>query len=355
MRRRFCGFIAIAMIFAFAFTMTACGSGDDSNSGTISFTDDAGRKVEIPKNIKRVAPSGPLAEQVIASVAPDKMVAIAQKPKGEERQKILGKFMDLPEIGQVYGKLPFNAESLASANPDVVIDIGEAKKTVVEDMDKISKKCGKPTIFIEMNFNNADEAYKKLGKILGEEKKAEKLAKYVKRVNDELAEGMKKVGDKKLKFVYLAGKNGLGSNPKGSFHMQMMEVLGDNVFVSAEKSAKGGANEISQEELIKLNPDVIIFEPGSIYDSVKSNRAFAQMKAIRIGKYVEAPAMPYNWLGFPPSINRFMGAQWLAKLYYPNEFKFDLKDRITEYYDLFYGYKLSDKEYNNIVKNAFFK
>lgn len=358
MRKKSFGILLLIMILAVSMLMmTACNKDEKSESdgGTVTFTDDAGREVEIPKNIKRIAPSGPLAEQVIESIAPDQMVAISEKPKGEKEQKILSKFMDLPEIGQFYGKLPFNAESLASAKPDIVIDIGEPKDTVKEDMDAISEKSGTPTIFIEMNFQNADEAYKKLGKVVGEEKKAEKLAKYVKRVNDELDSGMKKIGDKKLSYVYLTGDNGLGSNPKGSFHMQMLDTIGDNAFVSQEKSPKGGANEISQEELLKLDPDVIIFGPGSVYNDVKNDPVFSQLTAIKEGKYVEAPSLPYNWLGFPPSVNRFMGAQWVAQLFYPDQFKYDLQKRITEYYDLFYGYKLSGKEYKEMMKNASFK
>lgn len=321
----------------------------------IKFTDDAGREVEIPANIKSVAPSGALAQQVILGISPDKLVAISEKPKNEMSQKVLAKFTDLPEVGQFYGKGEFNAESLATANPDVIIDIGEPKKTVVEDMDGITEKTGKPAIFIELNFENAASAYRKLGKILGEEEKAEKLAQYVERVNSEVKNGMEKIGDNKLTYVYLTGENGLGSNPKGSFHMQMLDILGENVFVSEEKSSKGGGNEISQEELLALNPDVILFGPGSIYDTVSDNAAFAQLSAIKEGRYAEVPGIPYNWVGFPPSVNRFMGAQWVGQLFYPEVFNYDLKDRIVEYFDLFYGYKLSDDEYNSIVKNATFK
>lgn len=326
-----------------------------SEGELVKFVDDAGREVEIPAKINSVAPSGALAQQVILGVVPDRLVAISSKVKNESSQKILAKFNNLPEIGQFYGKGDFNAESLASANPDIIVDIGEPKKTVVEDMDGITEKSGKPAIFVELNFDNAGEAYRKLGKIFGEEEKAEKLAQYVERVHQEVKDGMEKIGDQKLTFVYLTGDNGLGSNPKGSFHMQMLDMMGNNVFVSEEKSSKGGGNEISQEELLALNPDVIIFGPGSIYDSVAENPAFAELKAIKEGKYVEVPSVPYNWVGFPPSVNRFMGAQWLGKLFYPEVFDYDLKERITEYFDLFYGYELSEDEYNMFVEKAFFK
>lgn len=267
----------------------------------------------------------------------------------------MAKFVELPEVGQFYGKGDFSPESLAAADPEVVVDIGEAKKTVAEDMDSITQKSGVPAIFVEMNFQNAGEAYRKLGEIFGEEGKAEKLAEYVDRVNQEIEDGMQKIGNKKIRFVYLTGDNGLGSNPKGSFHMQMLDTLGENIFVSEEKSTKGGGNEISQEELISADPDVIIFGPGSIYDSVAENPAFKNLTAIKEGRYVEVPSIPYNWVGFPPSVNRFLGAQWISNLFYPEEFNFDLKERVKEYYELFYGYELSDEKYEEITKNAFFK
>lgn len=320
----------------------------------IDFTDDSGRTVKIPSKITKIAPSGPLAQQVILGVAPEKIVAIAKAPKDDASREILSAFVDLPEVGQFYGKGEFSPESLAAADPEIVVDIGDIKKTVSEDMDGITQKTGIPAIFVEMNFQNAADAYRKLGKIFGEEEKAEKLSNYVERVNHEIADGMKNINEK-IRFVYLTGDNGLGSNPKGSFHMQMLDTLGENIFVSEEKSAKGGENEISQEELIAADPDVIIFGPGSIYEDVTENPAFKDLRAIKEKRYVEAPSVPYNWVGFPPSVNRFLGAQWIAKLFYPEEFDYDLKERVKEYYKLFYNYELSDEKYEEITKNALFK
>lgn len=323
---------------------------DFNEDGT--FVDDAGREVAMPENISKIAPSGGVAQQVLISLAPEKLVAISSAPKEEASKKILKKFASLPEIGQIYGKGEFSAESLAAANPDLVIDVGEAKKTISEDMDTVTEKSGKPAIFISMNFENAGDSYRKLGKILNEEEKAEKLAEYVDRVNMEIKENMEKIGDKKLSFLYLSGEKGLGSNPKGSFHMQMLDDLGENAFVTEDDVKKG--RDISQEELLKLDPDVIIFEPGTVYDSVKDDPIFKNLTAIKEGRYVEAPSIPFNWVGFPPSVNRFMGAQWIGKLFYPECFDYDLKDRIKEYYSLFYGYDLSDEEYEKITEKSFF-
>ena len=59
--------IALTVVaFAIAATMCACGGGEadyDPLEGveTITFTDDCGREVEIPKTITKAAPSGSVA------------------------------------------------------------------------------------------------------------------------------------------------------------------------------------------------------------------------------------------------------------------------------------------------------
>lgn len=182
---------------------------ETGESSLITYKDDAGRDVEIPMEINTIAQSGPISQKVILGLAPEKIVAVSSHEKNETNKKILGDLLSLPEVGQFYGKGEFNAEALAAANPEILLDIWESKKTVVEDMDGITEKSGKPALFIEMTFENAGESYRKLGKFLGTQEKAEKLATYVDRVNSEIKEGMEKVGEKKLSFVFLLGENGL--------------------------------------------------------------------------------------------------------------------------------------------------
>ena len=67
-------------------------------------TDSAGREVEIPKNIQRIAPSGPLAQIVLYTVAPDKLVGWSIDLSDAQKEYIPEKYWDLPVFGQFYGK-----------------------------------------------------------------------------------------------------------------------------------------------------------------------------------------------------------------------------------------------------------
>ena len=37
----------------------------------------------------------------------------------------------------------------------------------------------------------------------------------------------------------------------------------------------------------------------------------------------EVPNGPYNWMGFPPSVQRMLGMMWMAKLLYPETVDYD--------------------------------
>lgn len=56
-------------------------------------------------------------------------------------------------------------EALLAAAPDVVIDVGEAKKTIVEDMDSLTEQTGIPFVHIDATVATAPEAYRKLGSL----------------------------------------------------------------------------------------------------------------------------------------------------------------------------------------------
>ena len=88
----------------------------EAESGTITFTDDLGRTVELPAQIDEICPSGFTAQQVLLTMAPDKMVGLAQE-LNDDQLKIFGeKFADYPVFGAVLGaKDDLNREAVAAA------------------------------------------------------------------------------------------------------------------------------------------------------------------------------------------------------------------------------------------------
>jgi len=64
------------------------------------------------------------------------------------------------------------------------------------------------------------------------------------------------------------------------------------------------------------------------------------------------PRYPYNWMGFPPSVNRYLGMLWLAQLLYPDVARYDLYYEAARYYALFYHCDLTVDQYRRLVANS---
>ena len=52
-------------------------------------------------------------------------------------------------LGQLYGNSDLNLEELAAADPQIVVDVGEAKGSIAEDMDGLQRQAGIPAVHVD--------------------------------------------------------------------------------------------------------------------------------------------------------------------------------------------------------------
>ncbi len=321
---------------------------------TISFTDDLGRTVELPAQIDAICPSGFTAQQVLLTIAPEKLVGLAQE-LNDEQLKIFGdKFKDYPVFGAVLGATDnLNREAVAAAAPQVIIDTGEAKKGAKEDLDNLQEQLGIPVVFIEAKLSDYGAAYARLGELLGVQERGQQLSDYCKSIHDKTESIMAGIPeDQRVRMAYLLGDNGLNAIAKTSFQGAVMDMVANNVVVVDDVSGKGNGNEVSLEQIAFWNPDLIIFQANSIYDTVGDNPAWAGIAAIDNHNYYQVPNNPWCWMNNPPTVNQLMGMQWLPRLLYPDAFDDTIADVTREYYSTMYNYNLSDEELNEMIKDA---
>lgn len=321
-------------------------------SETFLFTDSVGRTVELPSVISRIAPSGPLAQMVLLSLAPERFVGLSSAIH-EEAVAYLPSFDGLPTIGTLYGtRGELNLEELVRLDPQVIIDVGDAKSTIKEDMDALQEQLGIPCVHIAMRLENAGEAYRLLGQLLNIPQKAEELADYSDKVWQRAKLIEQQVAGDKVSLLYSLGEAGLNVIARDSYHSEVIDLVADNAAVLDNPTSKGTGNEVDMEQLYVWDPDFIIFAPDSMYSQAAQDPLWQGLRAIREGHYAQAPSVPYNWMGFPASVQRFLGLVWLQKLLYPQAADYDLQEEITEYFRLFYGSELSQLQYNDLMKHA---
>lgn len=326
----------------------------EATDGTITFTDDLGRTVELPAQIDKICPSGFTAQQVLLTMAPDKMVGLAQELT-DDQLKIFGeKFADYPVFGTVLGATDsLNREAVAAAAPQVIIDTGEAKEGAEEDLNALQEQLGIPVVFIEAKLSDYGAAYARLGELLGMEDRGNELSAYCTEAYKKVEDTMATIpADQRVRMAYLLGDNGLNAIAKTSFQGAVMDMVADNVVVVDDVSGKGNGNEVSLEQIALWNPDLIIFQANSIYDTVGDDPAWKGIAAIDNDNYYQVPNDPWCWMNNPPTVNQLMGLQWLPRLLYPNAFDDSIEDVTRAYYSTMYHYDLTDAELADLIKDA---
>lgn len=324
---------------------------EPEEASTVIFTDSVGREVEVPKNITKIAISGPMAQIVVFALAPDKLVGIADEWDATAEQFLATEYYNLPILGQLYGgKGELNLETLLSSGAEVVIDVGEPKETIVEDIDGLQEQTGIPFVHITATTSTMGDAYRKLGELLNMPDEASELANFCDEVYSRTLEISNSV--EKVNLLYCLGDTGQNVLAKTSYHAEVIDMLSNNVALMEDPSSKGSGNEVDMEQILLWNPDVILFAPDSIYGTVAEDKAWQKVSAISSGKYYEVPSAPYNWMGFPPSVQRCLGMMWMSNLLYPEAAQYDLNEEVAKFYKLFYHCDITQEQYDALVANS---
>ena len=341
--------------------LSACGGEMAALEGveTVLFTDSSGREVEVPADITRVAPSGAVATMFLAAVCPEYMVCISSTPSRSQLPYLDSSLLTLPTTGQLYGrKSTINLESLLNAEPQIIIDLGDAKDGIERDMDELQKQVGIPVVFIEADLPHMAEAFRMLGQLLsGKEERCGELAAYVDETMALAAEASSAIlQEERLSVMYTSGTSGLNTNARGSTQAQVIELVGaQNAVVVEDISNKGGGNTINMEQLYLFDPDVILFSAGSLYSKAGEDEAWQPLRAISNGAYYEIPNLPYNWMGNPPSLNMLLGIRWLGNLLYPAYYDYDMVQEAQRAYRLLWNYELTEEEAAELLSRSTLK
>lgn len=322
---------------------------------TRAFTDSTGRTVILPETVTKIAISGPLSQIYILPLAGDLLVGVSNAYSVEAADYLPEYLFEKQEIGQLYGgKGEMDLEALLQADPDVVIDIGDGKETVRDDMEQLTNQTGIPFVHIDASVSTAPEAYRLLGELVGRTEKAEALASYCQKVLEQTTAMMEQVdrdGARKT-AVYCLGDRGTNVLAAGSFHAETVNLLCDNLAVLEEVVASGAGNEVDLEQLLVWDPEVLLFAPDSNFEEVGSLESWQSLSAIQSGQYFKAPSSPYGWLSSPPSVQRYLGMLWLGALLYPDYVNYDLQEAVTEYYKVFYDCDLTEEMYQTLMESA---
>lgn len=323
-----------------------------SVAGPRTIVDDAGRKVELPETVNRVMAAGPPASILLYALAPEKMVGWVREPSAEEKAFIAPAWRDLPAHGRLTGKgNTANLEAVLAMKPDIILDVGTVDATYASLADRVQQQTGIPYVLIDGRFARTAESLRKAGDIIGAQEQAEKLAAYAGQAVSRLDAVIEKVpADQRPRVYYGRGPEGLETGLAGSINMEILAAAGaKNV---AEAAGSGGLANVSLEQVLSWNPDVILTLDPRFQKSVLENPLWSGIAAVRDKRVYRAPTLPFGWFDSPPGVNRVVGLAWLASVLYPQVSTIDLRSEVRDFYKLFYHVDLSGEQLDALLADA---
>jgi iron complex transport system substrate-binding protein len=317
------------------------------------FEDSAGRSVAIPDRVERVMAAGPPAAVVLYVLAPQKMIGWTTLPRPNEREFLLPAVRDLPELGRLTGRGDTaNIEVVLQAKPDLIFDFGSVTATYSSLAARVQDQTGVPYLLLDGRLDHTAETVRLLGKALGVKERADRIAAYIEETEELLDERLKDLPAAARHRVYLAREpNGLETGLAGSINTEIIERAG-GINVAARGTLRGGIANVSMEQVLAWAPDTIITWDANFFASYATNPLWATVPAVMAKRVYLAPRLPFGWIDAPPSINRYIGLRWIARLLYPDRFPEDIHTTAREFFKLFYQSEPDDAALDRVLAGA---
>ena len=304
------------------------------------FTDSAGRIVVLPSRINRVMPANRAAEALIFVLARDKLATFrVARGRGSSYARV-------PVTSSLAGP---NTVAIASRlRPDVIIDAGPVTPARVAFADQTTRVTGIPYVLLDNSLDRTPTMLRVIGRLLGVADRGDDLAGSAEHaINALRGRLLIQPATQRPRVYYARGPSGLETALPGSEAAAAIEAAGAINVASA--LPPGAPPVVTPQQLRAWNPDIIIAENRSFYAAALRNPGLA---AVRNHKVFLEPSEPFGWIDDPVGVNRLIGLYWLSQIFYPGDSQDDLRNLMADFYDKFYGIKLTDAQIETIAKTA---
>ncbi|MGI5876200.1 MAG: ABC transporter substrate-binding protein [Dethiobacteria bacterium] len=343
-------FLFITLIMA-TILFVGCGNqvavdpepGEEAEEATTKIiTDMAGSEVEITTDIQRVVNLWPASNAAMLCMgAGDKLVGTTDFTKKLPwSQFVYPGIVDVPTATD-------NAEELLEIDPDLII-------TPTNDVAVNLREAGLPAI--NLMFSNYDEmkrAFAILGDALGEEYAA-KAAAWSELVDNNIAEVSNALGDlaeeDKPIVYYIQGQTnqGLYSSFRGNSIMNDWITYGGGIFASALMGLEG--TEVTAEEVLALNPDIVIIggpAQHELYEELMADDAWKDINAVKNNRVYTNPNGLFPWERF--GMESALQIKFAASVIHPDLYQVDMIAEVQDFYREFVGIELTDEQAQNMI------
>ncbi|OPY32822.1 MAG: corrinoid ABC transporter substrate-binding protein [Methanoregula sp. PtaU1.Bin006] len=321
-----------------------------------TITDMAGRQIEIPDPVERTAFfGGPIGQVPYILGVEDTIVATSIGSKNSQLLNIMDpNLKNTAAPRQTNGII--NIEELIKSNPQFVV-AGNVDGAIVEKQTKI------PVVYFFENSEGTAQQTKNevtfIGYIYGKEDRAKNYTSYQDTILAMVKSRVADIPAAERKVLF----NGYDANHLityggDSYMQERIETAGlrnaaQPINTSGTRPGiHAGLDQISMEQVLKWNPDIIVIDTGSPED-VYNDSKWASISAVKNHQVYRLPNGVFVW-NRPTAESAVLHPLWMAKIAYPDRFAdISLKDEVKKFYREIFWYDLTDEQANKILSGEY--
>jgi len=303
---------------------------DKPSADTRLVVDQAGREVEITYPVERIVSGYYISSSAcIALGLAGRMVGIEARAAARPIYALAApELLQLPDVGTAK---EFSLETCLALEPDLVL-----LPVHLRDKAEIMEELGVPVVLVNPeSFDGLLGMISLIGEAAGITERAERMLGYygdlraaVGGLTDGLAE---------RPVVYMGGVASYLTTAPGDMYQSSLIALagGDN---AAKNITGSGWTQISYEQLLVMDPDVIVIPAEAGYDceDIFADARLISLAAVRDGRVYRMPGEFEAWDSPVPSA--MLGVLWMLSLLHGDLFSIaELRDAASAFYGEFYG------------------
>jgi iron complex transport system substrate-binding protein len=294
--------LAVSMVIAPL--AASCNDGSVTATGqTITVTDGLGREVNVKVNPQRIVSLAPSNTEILFALGlGDRVYGVTNicnyPPEAQSKEK----------VGDYYS---VDTEKVISINPDLILAEDLQKADIIPALEKLGFSV---VTLVPHNIQEMGEVIMMVGEITGTQDRAEEIVadmqqrvKAVTDVTDTLDDSQR------VRVLYLVWNDPMYSVGTNTYIHELIEKAGGSNIAAF---AGEGWPELSLEQIIDLDPQVVIANHDIPLDALKSDSRLAVVDAFKNGRVYFINADLTNRPG--PRIVE--GLETMAKMIHPELF-----------------------------------
>ncbi|MDO4178576.1 MAG: ABC transporter substrate-binding protein [Phascolarctobacterium sp.] len=346
-------FLVAGLAVLTALTFTACGGKESTNKQAKVekqiVVDIKGNKVEVPKQIKKLAVVPIPWASVVYALDGNSQRLAAIHPGA--RAAYTGKFLEKKDkhygtidIKMINQNFSVNMESMAAAGIEACL-LWQYQESDAKKLQDIGVKS---VLIYNDNVENLKKSFMIVGKLIDKEAKAKKLCDYYDNAYNSIVARKDEVAKAKKPTILFLRNAQLRLQGNDNFMHQALEIGG--AYNPIDQSALDSNNKsIPMEEIYKINPDIIFlsnfdkFVPDDLYNNKLPAQDWSSIKAVKNKRVYKVPMGIYRWDA--PGVETPLMMRWIAHTMQPEIFKdVDIRKETKAFYKEFLNMELTDED-----------